>query len=103
KNGSEEVKKTVVDLISERHEVSSLWFDRYKIFVPGEEDLLHRMFYTNMARLKRSIIQKLIDDHKEKLKNTSDPDEIDELLHIQQELKRTEKELADFLGIVIPK
>jgi len=103
RNGSEEVKKTVVDLISERHEVSNLWFDRFKIFVPGEEDLLHRMFYTNMARLKRSIIQKLIDEHKEKLKTTSDPEQIDELLHIQQELKRTEKELADFLGIVIPK
>ncbi len=103
RNGSESVKKTVVDLISERHEVSNLWFDRFKIYVPSEEDLVGRMFFTNMARLKRSIIQKLIDEHKEKLKNTSDPDEIDELLHIQQELKRTEKQLADALGIVIPK
>jgi DNA primase len=103
RNGSEEIKKAVVDLISDRHEVSSLWFERFKIYVPSEEDLVGRMFFTNMARLKRSIIQKLIDEHKEKLKNASDPDEIDELLHIQQELKRTEKQLADVLGIVISK
>ena len=103
RNGSQEAQKEVADLISERHEVSNQWFDKYKIFVPGEHDLTERMFITNLARMKRSIVQKLIDDHKEKLRGASDPADIDRLLHIQQELKKTERELADMLGIVIPK
>jgi DNA primase len=102
-NGSDAVRSTVVDMVSERHEVSNLWFDRYKIFVPGENDLTDKLFMTNLARLKRSVIQKLIDEHMEKLKSAKDPEEIDRLLHVQQELKETEKELAKMLGIVIPK
>jgi DNA primase len=102
-NGSEAVRTTVVDLVSERHEVSNLWFDRYKIFVPNENDVTDKLFMTNLARLKRSVVQKLIDEHMEKLKSTQDPEEIDQLLHVQQELKETEKELARMLGIVIPK
>lgn len=103
RNTSEGLQKDVIDLLSERHEVSENWLKRFKIFVPSEEDVLDKMFMTNMARLKRSIVQKLIDEHKEKLKEVSDPEEVDQLLHIQQELKRAEKELADLLGIVIPK
>ncbi len=103
RNTPGELKKDVIDLLADRHEVSENWYKRFKIFVPSEEDLLDKMFMTNMARLKRSIVQKLIDEHKEKLKNVTDPEETDQLLHIQQELKKAEKELADLLGIVIPK
>lgn len=102
-NTSDELKRDVVDLLTDRHEVSENWIKKFKIFVPNEEDILDKMFVTNMARLKRSIVQKLLDEHREKLKEVTDPEEVDQLLHVQQELKKAEKELADLLGIVIPK
>ncbi len=103
RNCGDDLRKDVIDLLADRHEASENWFKRFKIFVPAEEDLLDKMFMTNMARLKRSIVQKLIDEHKEKLKGVTDPEEIDQLLHVQQELKKAERELADLLGIVVPK
>ncbi len=96
-------QKEVVDLLTDRHEVSENWLKKFKIFVPSEEDILDKMFVTNMARLKRSIVQKLLDEHREKLRDVTDPEEVDQLLHVQQELKKAEKELAELLGIVIPK
>ncbi len=101
-NGSDEIKQAVIDLTSVRREVSPVWNDKYKIHVPHEQDFLDHTVYQNITRLKRNIIQKLIDENKENLKNVTDPLEMDRLFDVQKQLKASEMELSKILGIVIP-
>ena len=44
-----------------------------------------------------------LEENKQKLKDVDDQAEIDRILFVQQELKKSEKQFADMLGIVIPK
>ena len=100
-HGSGEVKQAVIDLTSVRREVSPIWTDKYQIHVPHEQDTLDHTVYQNITRLKRNIIQKLIDENMENLKNVTDPVEMDRLFDIQKRLKASEMELSKILGIVI--
>ncbi len=100
KNGSEEVKQFVTDLVSSPYEVSGNW-QRYSIVVPQETDILSNSVYTNLLRLKFRKIKKLIESNKRELKSEKDPDKQMELLKIHGELKKAEIEFAKPLGIVI--
>ncbi len=100
KEGNEDVKKLVIDLISTPYEVSSNW-QRYSIYVPKETDILDNSVYTNLLRLKFRKIKNIIKNNQEELKKETDPDRQMELLKIQKELKQAEIEFAKPLGIVI--
>lgn len=100
-NGSDTVKTEVIDLVTERREVSPNWNDKYQIYIPEEKDLLENIVYTNVARLKFRVIQKLITENLLKMKEQSDPQEQDKLFIIHDRLKRSEMELAKVLGIVV--
>lgn len=104
-NGSPEVRKMVIDLVHERHQVSTLWHDKYKIRIPleTESDKLEQVAYTNVLRLKQRVVRKLIEGNLEKLKEARTNDEQDQMQQIHQELKLTELEIADRLGNVILK
>lgn len=103
KQGTPEVRKTVIDIISQKREVSPQWVDKYKISIPVETDKNHleRSALTHILRLKQRVVRKMLEDNMERLKKSKDPDEQTELQKIQQELKLTEKEIADQLGNVI--
>jgi hypothetical protein len=49
------------------------------------------------------VVQKWIEDNKEKIKTVTSAGEVDELLQRQQELKKIDIELAEQLGIVSSK
>ncbi|HNP07337.1 MAG TPA: DNA primase, partial [Cyclobacteriaceae bacterium] len=66
--GSEEIKKVVTDLIAQRYDLSAHWGDKYHIHIPGEGELLNEMAYTNVLRLKLRIIQKMLEENKQKIK-----------------------------------
>ncbi len=100
KNGSDKVKKYVIDLISDQYEVSENW-KRYSIFVPREIDVLDNSVYTNLLRFKFNRIKKLISNIKEDLKEETDMNKVEELLKIQMELDKAKLEFARPLGIVI--
>lgn len=99
----ETVKKEVIDLITERREISPNWNDKFKIFIPAEKDLLETVIYTNVARLKFRVIQKIISENLAKMKLEEDPSEQDKLFIIHDRLKQSEIELAKVLGIVVSK
>ncbi|MEM1407104.1 MAG: DNA primase [Bacteroidota bacterium] len=103
KNGDAKIKKEVIDLTTERREVSPVWESKYKIHVPHEKDTLDHTVYQNITRLKRTIVQRLIEENKENLKGITDHSEIDRLIDIQQRLKDSEMELSKVLGVVIPR
>ncbi|MEO1049500.1 MAG: DNA primase [Bacteroidota bacterium] len=101
--GSEEVKSTVVDLITEKYEVSENWENSFEIIVPKETDVLENAVFSNILRFKFRLLQKLIDDNLRKLKEEKDDKELENLLKIHSELKKSEMEVANQLGIVVTK
>ncbi len=102
--GSEEIKKVVTDLIAQRYDISDHWGDKYHIHIPKEGDILNEMAYTNVLRLKLRIIQKMLDENKDKIKQAEESgneSEVDNFLITQIGLDQAKKELSDLLGIVI--
>lgn len=100
-NCSSEIKKEVVDLMTERHEVSPNWNNKFQIFVPHEHDILENVVFTNVLRLKFRVIQKLVMENLAKMKEAPNEEETDRHFKIHSELKKSEMELAKTLGIVI--
>ena len=100
-NGSEAVKKEVIDLITDRHEISANWESKYKIFVPREEEILDRKVYTDMLRLKMTNLKKMIKKNLADLRTASSDREQEKFQKIHVELKKAEKQIADVLGIII--
>ena len=97
----EDVRRTVVDLVADKYEISEDWTDKHNIHVPRETEFLRDVTYTNVLRLKFRIIQHLIDEEKRKLKEVSDEKEMDELLDEIIELEKVRVSIAEILGIVI--
>ena len=104
-NGSADIRKAVIDIVHERHHISSQWNDKYKIKIPIENEaiMLEQVAYTNVLRLKQRVVRKLIEDNLEKFKEKLSEQEEEEVQQIHQELKFTEKEIASRLGNVILK
>ncbi len=97
----EEVRKTVIDLSTDKYEISENWSEKYQIHVPRETEFLKDVTYTNVLRLKFRIIQQLIQEETDKLKHTTNESEVDELLDDINELKKVSVEIAGILGNVI--
>lgn len=97
----DELRKVAVDLMAEKYELSPLWKDKYKIMVPNERDVLKNATYTNILRLKFKIVRKLMQENMEKLKDSKDESETNELLTVQRNLKKYEMSIAEILGIVV--
>ncbi len=96
------IRDEVLDLISDRHEVSENW-ERYRIYVPKEKDVLSDSVYSNILRLKFHKIKKLITLNLEDLKNETELDKITKLQKINVKLKTAEAEFSNPLGIVVSK
>lgn len=101
RNGPEHLRQAVVDLISEKYELSENWASRYQIYVPTEEENLKNLALTNVLRLKLRVMRKLIHDNMEKLKTAETEDEQNHYQALHQELKKLEMSLAQALGIVV--
>ena len=99
-HGDEEIKRTVVDLITHPYEVSLEWKDKHKILIPREIDQLKDVTFTNILRLKFRIIQHLIETEHKKLKEAKETVEIDRLLDEIKDLKKIEMSIAELLGNV---
>ncbi|MEZ4972013.1 MAG: DNA primase [Cyclobacteriaceae bacterium] len=103
-HGSDDIKKIVTDLVAQRYDISEHWSDKYQIHFPKEDDILNEMAYTNVLRLKLRIIQKMLDENKQKIKvaeASGNESEVDNYLNTQIGLDQAKRELSDLLGIVI--
>jgi DNA primase len=104
-NGSSEVRKAVIDIVHNRHLISSHWKEKYKIAIPLENDetKLQNVAFTNIMRLKQRVVRKMIEENLEKLKSSNKEEDIIEYQQMHHELKQAEKEIANHLGNVILK
>lgn len=96
-----EIKREVIDLISEKYDISTHWGDKYSIYVPREPEILNSVVFTNILRLKFRTVQKLVTGNMAELKKATTPEEQDRLINIQIALKQTEMEIARHLGNVV--
>lgn len=95
-----EVKKEMINLLTERYEVSNLWMDRFRIHVPTEEEILPNVVYSNLLRLKYRVVKKLIAENREELR-IANPENQQKLLQVDVALKNSRNELAKQLGIIV--
>ncbi len=101
-HGDEDVKREVVELSTNKYEISEYWKSKHQIDVPKETENLKNITLTNILRLKFRIIQHLIEDERERLKS-ADSHDVDAILDEINDLKRTEMEIASYLGNVVVK
>jgi DNA primase len=105
-NGKEEIRKVVTELITSRYETSAHWGDKFKIFIPKEQDILQKMAMSNVLRLKFRMVQRMMDTNLADIKKAEvagEWDTLDQALTTQEGLKQAERELASMLGIVVAK
>jgi len=100
-NGSDSVKDVVTELITDKYEISPKWKDKYKIVIPNEEDVLGNKIYSDMLRLKLVGIRRFIQNNLNELKSASTNDNQHKFQKIHIELKKSENEIADALGIIV--
>jgi DNA primase len=106
RKGSEQVKRMVTDLVTTRYETSQHWGDKFHIYFSKEVDVLNELALTNVLRLKFRVVQKMMEDNLQLVKQAEladDLDLLDKSLETQTGLKNAETELAGLLGIVIAK
>jgi DNA primase len=102
-HGSPEVKRIVAELTTSRYETSKHWSEKFHIYFPHEQEIIQDMAYSNVLRLKFRMIQKLIDDNLQQMKQAGNEEDMEKFFTIHEQLKGAEKELAVVLGIVVPR
>ncbi len=99
-NGTDEIKKEVIDLVTFRFDISENWLKR-NITVPDEKNFLGKSVLDNVIRLKHRIVLKLIDDNSKNIRKSTDDQQTEQLLKIGIELNHLKSELARKLGITM--
>lgn len=102
-NGSPEIRKAVADLTTAKYETSRHWSEKFHIFFPHEREVIHDVAFSNVLRLKFRLIQKLMDENLQQMKQAKTETDIDKFFTIHEQLKNAEKDLAGVLGIVVPR
>jgi DNA primase len=100
-----EVQKEVIDLVTQRHEVSTHWHEKHQITITTETDDLTQTGYKSILRLKKKMVLRLMNEAMSKIKNAEleklSDDKVYELQVIYAELKKVQLEIDKELGIVI--
>ncbi len=95
-----DITNVVIDLITEKYDVSELWWDKYQIQIARLEDEPRDATFLNIARLKFRIIQKMIEDNKKELEKSQDIESISKFQEKHLKLKQKGMQLAKILGNV---
>lgn len=98
-----DIQKTAIDLVSEPYTLSKHWGEKHNIFVQSEEDLLMQTYLSAVTSLKIKLVISMIKKLQEKLKEISDPDELNQVIKTIVELNETKGKLSQFQGRVILK
>ncbi len=95
-----EIRQEVINLITDRYEISNNWEELFHIHVPKETEILKDVVFTNILRLKFRVIRNLIGQNMKDLKIADTSEEQNKHQKIHDELKKSEMEIAKLLGNV---
>ena len=100
-----EIRQEAIALVTQRHEVSNHWKDKFQIFIQLESDDLATTAFKSILRLKRRFLQKMMEEALAKIKEAEamqlQEAEVNELLELYLELKKFKFKIDKELGIVI--
>jgi DNA primase len=100
-----EIKQEAIALLSNRHEVSLHWKDKFQIFINIESDDLADTAFKSILRLKRRLLQKMMEEAMQKIKEAEqlqlNDAEVGELQELYLALKKVKLDIDKELGIVI--
>lgn len=100
-----EIRQEAIALVSQRHEVSNHWKDKFQIFIQLESDDLATTAFKSVLRLKRRFLQKMMEEAMVKIREAEamqlQEAEVNELLELYLELKKFKFKIDKELGIVI--
>lgn len=100
-----EIRQEAIAMITQRHEVSSNWKDKFQIFISLESDDLADTAFKSILRLKRRLLQKMMEEAMVKIKEAEnlqqEVEQVSELLELYLELKKVKLKIDKELGIVI--
>lgn len=98
-----DVSSLAVDILLSKYTLSPNWVELHNISTNDETDNLKATILGSIYHLKKQKIARIIDGLRKEIKECTIPDETDILLHKYNQLKKVEKNIADFLGIVVLK
>lgn len=52
-----DIRNMTIEWLTQKHELSELWKEKYEIYVPFETDVLDRTAFNNILRLKKAFIE----------------------------------------------
>ncbi len=93
----------LTEILTDKHEISDVWFDKYQIFVPAKDADKVGLVNKSLARLNFEKLRKRLKDNNLKLRKF-DSEAIDETENLLQEnmvIKQYQQIYAKELGIVI--
>ncbi|UJP64552.1 DNA primase [Mongoliitalea daihaiensis] len=100
-----DIKREVINLITPKYELSTLWESRFQIFTTHEADDLAKTVYDNILHLKKKVIRKMLDEARDQIKkaelNKESADLVSEKISVYMELKSYQVAIDKQLGIVI--
>ena len=99
--GSDPVKDVVAELMTNKYEISPQWKEKFNIDVPDEDDVLHNKVYSDLLRLKWVNIKVFIQDNLHELQTASTESEQLKFQKVHIELKKSENEITQELGIIV--
>jgi len=99
--GTEEIKQEVIDLVVDHYVLSENWELLHNIYVTREQDILHQVIQRSILELKFAFLSQLMDEQRQKLKETTDEVDQIQILKDYQLLKASQQKIAEVLGIVV--
>ncbi len=103
KNGSEEVRKVIFSLYTDRYELSENWEKKFEIYTPHERHILNDSIYIHVLRLKHRSILHLLEKNTEKLKNNDSNEDVGLIQQYVMQLNQAKLEIGNLLGMVVVK
>ncbi|GAA5028873.1 DNA primase [Marivirga lumbricoides] len=103
KNGSEEVRKAIFSLFTDRYTLSENWENKFQIYTVHEKHILNDSIYIHVLRLKHRAILHLFDQNTQKLRAATSVEEESKLLQYQMQLNQAKLEIGNLLGMVVVK
>ena len=95
------ISTTAVNLISSNHVLSDKWKNRHNIYISHETDNLKKTIDHDLYAYKERRLQKLLKDEIEKLRHTTNEDEVQNLLISIQKLDAQKAFANKILGRTI--
>ncbi|MGV3603557.1 MAG: DNA primase [Dyadobacter fermentans] len=96
-----EIRNLTIEWLTQKHELSELWKEKYEIYVPFETDVLDRTAFNNILRLKKAFVEEKMKTCIQNMAQAKTGEEQDAIMNEYQFYKGISMAAAKELGSVI--